>query len=285
MTLEVAIPDTALIDCTDLRQKTIKIGYFGRAFAVFKVSRVVLYKTGRLPRDQTRDLELLQGLLEYMDTPQYLRKRIYPRTPMLKYAGLLPPLRTRSHPLGEETAPISEGDVRWGIQVRSGKIDIGLKQLVNYAADVSEREPMLFRISKSRPKIVLEAIERTDIGKHWGWEVEKSESLIDELRKASGATRIAFSRNATPYDRLASEVRSTVASTKSILAIFGGPKRGILELVSEDKTLLKQHIDFWVNTIPDQGTETVRLEEALWISLGILNSSLGATLTGLGYYG
>jgi predicted SPOUT superfamily RNA methylase MTH1 len=285
LTLEVAIPDTALIDCTDLRQKTIKIGYFGRAFAVFKVNRVVLYKTGKLPRNQTRDLELLQGLLEYMDTPQYLRRRIYPRTPMLKYAGLLPPLRTRSHPLGEETAPVSEGDVRWGIQVRSGKIDIGLKQLVNYSESMSEREPALFRISKTRPKIVIEAIERAEVGDYWGWETEQAGSLIDELRKMSEATRIAFSRNATSYGRLESEVKSTVVNTKSVLAIFGGPKRGILELVSEEKDLVKQHIDFWVNTIPDQGTETVRLEEALWISLGILNSSVGSALTGQGYHG
>ena len=284
MPLEVAIPDTALIDCSDLRQKTLKIGSFGRAFAVFKVSRVVLYRTGKLPRSQTRDVELLQGLLEYMDTPQYLRRRIYPRTPMLKYAGLLPPLRTRSHPLGEEITPPSEGDARWGIQVRSGKVDIGLKQLVDHSESVSEREPTLFRISKVRPKVVLEATERTEIGAYWGWDIEKAESLVDELKKVSNATRIAFSRNATPYDRLASEIKSTISNTESIVSIFGGPKRGILNLLPEDRAELKQHIDFWVNTIPNQGTETVRLEEALWISLGILNSSVGSVLTGPGYH-
>jgi len=30
--------------------------------------------------------------------------------------------------------------------------------------------------------------------------------------------------------------------------------------------------DFTVNTIPDQGTETVRTEEALYASLAILNT-------------
>jgi predicted SPOUT superfamily RNA methylase MTH1 len=76
-----------------------------------------------------------------------------------------------------------------------------------------------------------------------------------------------------------------VSGTKSIIALFGGPKRGLSELVSREQSLLKQHVDFWVNTIPDQGTETVRLEEALLISLGILNNSVGNLLTKPGYYG
>jgi predicted SPOUT superfamily RNA methylase MTH1 len=131
---------------------------------------------------------------------------------------------------------------------------------------------------------MLEVIERNEIGDYWGWEVEQVSSLVDELQKMSGTTRIAFSRNATHFGRLEQEIKSTIAGTESILAVFGGPKRGILELMPGDKASLKQHIDFWVNTIPNQGTETVRLEEALWISLGVLNSSIGATITGPGYH-
>jgi predicted SPOUT superfamily RNA methylase MTH1 len=39
-----------------------------------------------------------------------------------------------------------------------------------------------------------------------------------------------------------------------------------------------------VNTIPDQGTETVRLDEALFISLGLLNSSVGSMISKPGYH-
>ncbi|NHI83185.1 MAG: hypothetical protein EAX81_02620 [Candidatus Thorarchaeota archaeon] len=284
LTLEVAIPDTALIDCSDLRQKTVKLGLLGRAFAVFKVDKIWLYKTEKLSQRQLRDVELIMGLLRYMDTPQYLRKRIFPKSPMLKYAGILPPLRTQSHPLGEASKPITEEDIRWGVQVRAGKIDIGLDQLVDFSESVSEREPTQFRIVKTQPRIKLEIIGHTEIGKYWGWEIRKTPSISEELEKMSQKTRIAFSRNGVDYNRIESEIKSTVSGTRAVVALFGGPRRGISKLVSRELSSLKQHVDFWVNTIPDQGTETVRLEEALLISLGILNNSVGALLSEPGYY-
>lgn len=284
MTLEVAIPDTALIDCSDLRQKTVKMGLLGRAFAVFKVDGIWLYRTGKLPQKQLRDVELIMGLLRYMDTPQYLRKRMFPKLPMLKYTGILPPLRTRSHPLGEALKPIAEGDSRWGIQVRTGKIDVGLDQLVDFSENISEREPTLFRIAKVQPRIKLEIIQHAEMGKYWGWEIKRTNSISEELEKMSQKTRIAFSRNGVDYYRIEHEIRSTISGTKAVIALFGGPKRGISELVANEQSLLKRHVDYWVNTIPDQGTETVRLEEALLVSLGILNNSVGALLTKPGYH-
>ncbi|MHA2322731.1 MAG: putative RNA uridine N3 methyltransferase [Candidatus Thorarchaeota archaeon] len=47
---------------------------------------------------------------------------------------------------------------------------------------------------------------------------------------------------------------------------------------------VKSHIDFWVNAIPDQGTETVRLEEALFVSLGLLNTSVGKMILKPGFH-
>jgi hypothetical protein len=55
-------------------------------------------------------------------------------------------------------------------------------------------------------------------------------------------------------------------------------------LLSGEKNELKKHVDFWVNTIPDQGTETVRLEEALFASLGLLNKSVGQIVARPGFH-
>ena len=147
MGLQVAIPDTSLIDCSDLRQKTAKVGLLARAMAVFRVERVIIYETGKLRSKAKRDSDLLVRLFQFMDTPQYLRKRIFPMTPPLKFAGLLPPLRTRSHPLDSEPSELSVGMIRWGVQVRLGKIDIGVGQLVDHSEALSERMPTLLRIT------------------------------------------------------------------------------------------------------------------------------------------
>jgi predicted SPOUT superfamily RNA methylase MTH1 len=284
MTLKVAIPDTALTDCSDLRQKTVKAGSIARALAVFRVDSVYVYDTGTLVSSKKRDTDLLTKLLRYMDTPQYLRKKIYPKSPSLKFAGILPPLRTKSHPLEGTKSSLQEGDVRWGVQVRSGKVDLGLDRPISYPKTISERDPTLFRIKKISPQITLEIIDREDVEEYWGFSVERVRELSSLLEAAEEATRIGFSRNAPPFHRVESDLKTTVAATQSVLAIFGGPGHSILEVFEEERETVKSNIDFWVNTIPDQGTETVRLDEALLISLGLMNSSFGQMITKPGFH-
>ena len=283
MGLIVAIPDTSLLNCSNLRDKTVKVGQLARAFAISCVDRVIIYSTKKIRLEQKRDADLLQRLLLFMDTPQYLRRKIFLRAPSLKFTGILPPLRTRSHPLAPKMSDILVGDVRWGVQVRTGKIDIGLEKLVDYNSILSERDPTLFRIAKISP-LKLEVIMRKSVANYFGYEVERSNNLIQLLEKHMTSTRIAFSRNAPMYYHIESDIKSTVSNTKSIVAVFGGPRYGIGELLVHEKDALKNNIDFWVNSIPNQGTETVRLEEAVLMSLALLNNSLGALITKPGYH-
>lgn len=227
MGLDVAIPDTALRDCSDLREKTIRIGRMGRAFAIFRVERVFVYTTEMLPESQKHDSALLLKLLRFMDTPQYLRRRVFPHSPTLKFAGLLPPLRTRSHPLSTDYSVLSVGDVRWGAQAKPGKIDLGLKEFVDYPHRLQGKRPALFQVVKTTPRLRLEVVEREEIEEYYGFEAEKVGSLVTLLKDSVGVTRIALSRHATPYSKLESEIKSTVAGTKSLLALFGGPRHGV----------------------------------------------------------
>ena len=52
---------------------------------------------------------------------------------------------------------------------------------------------------------------------------------------------------------------------------FGAPSRGLHEIVDDEHLKLNEIVDFVINTVPDQGTVTVRAEEALLSSLAILN--------------
>jgi predicted SPOUT superfamily RNA methylase MTH1 len=284
MTLKVALPDTALIDCTDLRQKTVKVGQIARILAIFRVEEVLVYSTGKLRPTQKRDADLLVKILRFMDTPQYLRRRIFPQSPSLKYAGLLPPLRTRSHPLQSAVSELTVGTVRWGIQVRSGKIDLGFDNLVDFSTTLSERDPTLFRVETAPPNLSLSVIARSQAPSYWGFDASRTGNLLELLKKSSIMTRIGFSRKAPSFRKLEKDLKSTVSNTGSVLAVFGGPDRGILELCDSQREDVKRHIDFWANTIDDQGSETVRLEEALIISLGLLNGLVGKMIARQGFY-
>ena len=284
MPLRVAIPDTSLSDCSNLREKTTKVGQLGRALAIFRVDEVFVYRTGKLATSKKRDADLIDKLLRYLDTPQYLRRRAFPKTPSLQFAGTLPPLRTLSHPLESSLTDIQEGAIRWGIQVRPNLIDLGLERLIDYHDTVSEREQTLFRIKSTNPQIELEPIRRSDVEVYWGFEVNRTSSLVDLLKQSKKFTRIGFSRNAPLFSNLERDLKATLSNTHSILTVFGGPAHGILDFYNEsEKEDIKYGIDFWINTIPEQGTETVRLEEALIISLGLMNSSFGSLYTRPGY--
>ncbi|MFW9918325.1 MAG: putative RNA uridine N3 methyltransferase [Candidatus Thorarchaeota archaeon] len=282
MTFEIALPDSTLSDCSDLRQKTIKTGQIARALAVFKVERVILYEPSAGEKNP-RDLNLLDKLLRYMDTPQYLRREIFPMSPSLKYAGLLPPLRTRSHPLETRSSAVRDGEYRWGIQKRPGQVDIGLDEPIEYEKQIGTRVPTLFHLSKHQGRVTLKPTTRESVGYYFGYDVETISSLTDYLEANPSKTRIALSRLGLPFQKVESDIESTLSNTHNLLAIFGGPQSGVRDLV-KDKESLKRNIDFWVNTIPDQGTETVRLEEALLISLGQFNSSFGNLVMKDGYY-
>ncbi len=74
--LAVAIPAPVVSDTPHLREKTSKIGLIGRAAAIFRVDEIVVYVDN--PKvNQRADVDLIATLLEYMETPQYLRKRLF----------------------------------------------------------------------------------------------------------------------------------------------------------------------------------------------------------------
>jgi len=91
--LAVSLPDTVLEEQESPRYKTAKLGLIARACAIYGVDLIEVFRDpgGKGESDAIRKV------LEYLETPQYLRKRLYPLDEALRYAGLLPPLRIPSH--------------------------------------------------------------------------------------------------------------------------------------------------------------------------------------------
>ncbi|OYT52176.1 MAG: hypothetical protein B6U73_00375, partial [Desulfurococcales archaeon ex4484_204] len=127
--LSAVIPVSNIGLVKDLRWKTITIGEFARAFAIYKINNVVLLSTGRDDEDPG-DTNLFRIILEYLLVPPYLRKYVVPTLPELRYAGVLPPLNIVTHnPEGREPR---KGDLREGLVMTSygnrGKVFIGYRR-------------------------------------------------------------------------------------------------------------------------------------------------------------
>ena len=128
--LSIALPASQFSDVPHLRDKSLKIGFVGRAAAVFRVDEIVIFPDVSWSR-QKHDINLIATILTYMETPQYLRKRIFKIKPELRYVGVLPPLRTPHHPLSNRVKNLEVGEYREGAVVSSVKegslLDIGVE--------------------------------------------------------------------------------------------------------------------------------------------------------------
>jgi len=196
----------------------------------------------------------------------------------LRYAGILSPLRTPHHPLAKRTKDLKVGDYREGAIVSitdSGSIvDIGVERpalLPGNKIPVNTRVTIkIVKIGK-HPRVSL--ANRDEIEAYWGYTVTSSKASFGKIVK-SGAYDfvVATSRMAPSLMSVVDELAERWKKSKRILLAFGAPSRGLQEIVAQEKLDLEAIADFVVNTIPGQGTQTVRTEEALYASLALLNS-------------
>lgn len=306
--LSILLPSSSLIDARDLRSKTLKIGQIARAASVFCVDRIVIYHDPDLD-----EADFIEKILLYAETPQYLRKHLFPLTDDLRYAGAIPPLRTPHHPVdatiraskasiegveaakgGGGGAGTRVGEIRAGVVVRVHEtgswVDIGLERTAFLDVPLHRNERVNVRITSETPLKVVPVI-RDEITGYWGYSVTKadrlSSALTDALTDASagvltgvpidtltdapaGKLLIATSRYGEPLDIDLLMKVGAECETNDVLIAFGSPHKGILEFMRGEGTPISR-FDYVINSVPGQGTETIRVEEAVVATLAILN--------------
>jgi len=264
----ILIPSSTTMESRDERIRTLKVGTIARAAAVFRVDRIVIYRDAEFD-----DSRFISRVLQYAETPQYLRKRLFPRERDLRYVGILPPLRTPHHPTSSKVSTLKVGEFRVGLVVdevgsdNGAWVDIGvecplpLKTASRY--EVGQR--LNVRVFSLKP-LAAEPIDRSEIPHYWGYETEVIPNL-DEYVRSSDRLVVATSRQgvtATP-DLLRQTVRQ--GRKRGLEVVFGSPARGVDAFLSSE-TMEGCCV---INTIPHQGTETVRLEEAIVATLSQVN--------------
>jgi len=248
----VMIPSTFSAEERSQLLRTYKIGELARAFTIFGVDRVVIYFDKDEKVDSRKLGDYIKLVLEYANTPQYLRKRLYPLEKEMRYFGVIPALRAPHHPLKHEKVRY-----RQGLVLEDGSVDVGLDRPVRVGGKVREGE--VVNVDMER----LEVVEKPSNG-YWGYEVEWNgkglEEEVKRLRKRY--VIVGTSRLGEDVRKVKNRIRN---ENKDYLLVFGSPFRGLGEMVKENI------FDYMVNFVPDQNVKTVRVEEAIFISLGIMN--------------
>ncbi len=279
--LAITIPASVVSDTPHLREKTAKIGLIGRIAAIFRVDEIIVYPDD--PKiSQTGEMKLIVTLLTYMETPQYLRKRLFKLEPQLRYAGILPPLRTPHHPLNREMKNLKVGEYREGVtlsKTREGTlVDIGVEKpvlILNKQLALNLR--VTVKVIKVDGQAEVEIVNRSEIQDYWGYMVTMEKHSLGKIVKSRGFDlTIATSKYGDPIAAVVERLTKKLEGANTILVEFGAPTKGLSEIVRDEGLKLNDVADFVVNTIPMQGTATVRTEEALIASLAILNMQFGS---------
>ncbi|MEM0340673.1 MAG: putative RNA uridine N3 methyltransferase [Acidilobaceae archaeon] len=264
--LSVGVPGSVLGVEETLQLKAVKAGWIGRTLAAFRVDECIVYKD---PDTSPRDARLLVLYLRYMLTPPHLRKKVIPLTGELRASGVLPPLNTYNHLAPEEP---KEGDVlevfveecsRETCRAYLGKPGYGVLR--------GRHEPgsiVVARVvSSTGGRYELEKASWGDI--YTGFRIRAFKDVVqvvNYLRKKGTLVVLASKYGRCLFEQ-ADALKKAITDRGRVGVVFGGPYRCPYEY--SDRSLY----DFIINTVPRQGTMTVRTEEALLATLSAMANS------------
>ena len=269
--LSVALPSSFTKDVPHLREKTGRAGLIARSLAIFRVDEAVIYndQTGS---SSTSEGSLLEKLLAYQETPQYLRKTLFKQDSDLQFSGILPPLRMPSHP---NIADPRIGEIREAVVIESGPrsiVNAGFRSNVEVSSTLNLLERVTIKLVKTSPQLKGELVEPTRLPIYWGFRVTRTNLTLGRLiRSRRQDLAISTSRRGKGVREVLNELTLRWKSSHRPLILFGSPSEGVPEILAKEGTDLTKIIDFNLNMIPNQGVETVRTEEAILATMSILN--------------
>lgn len=270
--LWVALPDSCLIESQTILEKSYKISQISRACSIFRVKKIFIYND-KSTKVEKIDKKIAKIILEYLDTPPYLRKKIYPKMWILKHAGILPPIKSPHHKTLTDIKNIKNNEIRFGIVIKQNDslyVEVGLQKLIKYKGTQIGKK-VLVKISNNG-ELSAKDVVKEELEGYWGYDVQFAESLSSLLGNTN-CEILMTSIEGLQFTKHVHELIDKLKLSKNLLVVFGGPKFGLRKIMEYENKKISEH-HYFLNMFPDQGTQTVRLEEAILGTLSIVNNYL-----------
>jgi methyltransferase len=281
-----------------------------RALAINNVDEIIVYDDApRDERSSNVDTAGYTGdtdpahfmahVLTFLETPPFMRKTLLPFHKNFQYMGKHASLDMPHHPNTRDAFGYKEGLalskpgadrkkkgwVSASLLLASANrcrtlVDVGDEQ-VWIEDDVPPNTRLTLKFDESeKPTPVHPHTPRTEGGYYWGYSVRQADGLSAVFTESPFEegydVSIGTSERGQPLRRVFSP--SKPLTFKHLLVVFGGP-RGIeyafgndseLAEIREQGTRPREMFDHWINVLPDQGSRTIRTEEAIMITLPLL---------------
>lgn len=265
MKFSIAIPNSSLADEQTQRNKTKKISQIARACAIFQIHTIFIYEENKLYRT---DCWFMIKIFRYIDTPQFLRKKLFPKEDELKYAGITMPLKIPSHNTINKLQNIKPGNIKDGIIFNYHHkkfIDIGIG-ILKYFGKKPIGNRIQIQFKSNYPNLEYKEIDPKDIKEYWGYNIKTKKNLLEFLYSWKGDIILTSKKgNIATIQQL----QKYKEKNEGLLIVFGTTNKGLHEILGNKiYNIPNSKI---LNFFPKQKTETVRLEEAIGGVLSILN--------------
>lgn len=220
--------------------------------------------------------------------PQYLRKYFFPIHKDLQYCGLLNPLDSQHHLRQHSDFPYREG-VTTNKKVKEGSnscfVNVGLLNDVKVDKRLNENLRVTIKLDpgqdlkskKLRGSVVSPCEPRQETGIYWGYSVRIAASLTDVFTKSPFEDGYDLTIGTSDKGEDVTNLENISFTYKHALVVFGGLQGLEAALESDDKLDIDDPsllFDKYLNTVPKQGSRTVRTEEAVLISMAALRGKL-----------
>ncbi|KAF7557491.1 hypothetical protein G7046_g6045 [Stylonectria norvegica] len=292
-TISVAIPASILANLSSADQRMTSPGRIARALAVFSVDEVIVFDDSPpLSRPRATDhaaytgdtdpCHFLTHILSFLEAPPFMRKTLFPLHPNLRLTALLPSLDMPHHPHPKEWIPYREGVTITG-RTTTGKgtlVEVGLEKPVEIEEDIPPKTRLTLKFPEDEtqyPECVNPEAPRTEGGYYWGYSVRRCGSLSSVFTESPYENgydlSIGTSERGTPVTKAFPPAKRV--DFNHLLIVFGGP-RGLEYASMNDEALssmeiqgpkTKELFDHWVNVLPNQGSRTIRTDEAVLIAM------------------
>jgi len=285
-TVGIALPGSILENAQTPELRTYLAGQIARAAAIFNIDEVVVFND-RADQDEVSGKSSIQlaRILQYLECPQYLRKHFFPIHKDLQYAGVLNPTDMPHHLRASEESVYREGVVT-SKEAREGTswVNIGLKSecLVSSSLKAGLRVTVRLPEGYSWDKIVKGTVvspsePRTKGGLYWGYVTRLASNLSQVFTgcpyKGGYDLMIGTSEKGTPA------AEAEVKPFQHLLVVFGGVA-GLEAALEADSKLEaddpSELFDQYLNVCPDQGSRTIRTEEAVLVTMASLRDKIVA---------
>ncbi|KAH9604882.1 hypothetical protein KSS87_007887 [Heliosperma pusillum] len=281
-TVSIAIPASIISNAQSLELATRLAGQIARAATIYRVDEIVVFDNNETSLEEPLDMSssdenesnaaFFMRILRYLETPQYLRRVLFPRHHNLRFAGLLPPLDAPHHFRKHEWGLYREG-VTFGEKAPnngSTLVDVGLSK--NVAIDQVLGPGLRVTVAMGNDqslssgvlhRVVPSTTPKEEEGMYWGYKVRYAPNLSSVFENSTYENGYDYVIGTSEHGQTLKSSELCIPTFRHLLIAFGG-LAGLEECIKEDSKLkgkdAQEVFPIYLNLCPNQGSRTIRTE-------------------------